>query len=685
MKRIYNKIILSTGGIALSAIPMFVGAAYITNNEQAVEKNEFITKDFWYYSENKEVLDSIIIPEFENIANEIKDNEVVLSFIASLDGADLLEKDIYFKAIYYLNISEKQKLFLLQNYLDKYLSLSNAKAEAIAENNEKYLHAIKTSIYDEEFNVEEKEKDIESSEGGEEKNEETEPVESLTEDEEEHYLSLRTTANLSPLYNINNSRYEISSVNVYTAQAWDINENKGEIDRITNRYFSQVLHSINTTNGAGWINNDADTNFWSRRVAFTFRDKHTNLTDTINLVYNTAQDTSWTNEDYAFVGIQGTSTTKWAYDELRRKAPTIFGKPMSFDLMNLYNIGAKIDNNYMISAHQVDAGEDDDGGNILAGVPLAPSVHAREGNRSLRLIAKSFYEYIYIKLNEGLLQSKALNLYSSTYRDKNGIEQVNWYRDSSGRTVLRHGEDRKVTDYRFFGDDVTWFYWSNQTLLQTKIHNFNEQIKDEKERIEWAISTFNSLTFLDAEMINLLISYIVKFKDLSKIGGAVGVIASSIVINIVVFVGLGDFSNSAVEKFVAQLSIELVKLVGIACIRTFANALPIVNVVYAFIDISIMLLNWIPSGNGYSIWSNFGDHGLNDWHYQWKNNFDSMIKTGENFSENYKKGIVWRVEDGWFSLPNLFIATQGDNHYKMLSPGNEFNYGNKIGIHYRHY
>lgn len=677
MKKIWNKSILSIGGIALTTIPVFTSIAYIKNNNENIVEEKVVTKDFWYYTENKEELDELINPRFEDIAAIAREDEIVISFIESMDGRDLLEKDIIFKYIYSLNTSEENKLFLLQNYLDKYLSVSNLKKEFLEENEDEYFDAIEADLYDEEKT------DSEDNEfDGEE--EQFSP-ESFTEDEEEHHLSLRSSSAVSELQNINGSRYEMTAINIYNAQAWDMGENKGEYDRITGRYFSQVLKDRHNISRSGWYDYDADTSWWSRRVAFTFKDKITNATDVINLVYNTAKDTDWTNEDYAFVGIQGALVTKWAYDELGRKAPTIFGKPISFDLMKLYNIGAKIDNNYMISAHQIDAGDDDDFGNILAGVPHAPVLNAREGTRSLKLIAKSFYEYIYLKLNEGLLHSKLLHLYSSSYIDKDGNEKVNWYYDSSKKYILKHGVDRKVTDYNLFDKDTTWFYWSNQTLLETMNGDFNRDIKNSKDNLQNAISTYNTLTYLDNVLLAKMLDQISWFAKLTEKSKSLGAIFSSIAVNVSAFVALRDFSESAVEKFVIQLSIDVAKILGVVFLKATSKAIPIVNLASYLVDFSVMILNWIPSGNGYSIWSNTSDHGLNDWYYQWKNNFYSMIRTGENFSEDLKKGIVWRVEDGWFSLPNLFIATQDDLKYKDLSPNDEFNWGNKIGIHYRSY
>lgn len=86
---------------------------------------------------------------------------------------------------------------------------------------------------------------------------------------------------------------------------------------------------------------------------------------------------------------------------------------------------------------------------------------------------------------------------------------------------------------------------------------------------------------------------------------------------------------------------------------------------------------------------NFNDHGLNDWDFQMKNNEETMYKIAFNFSDNFKKGIVWKVTDWWFSYPELYIAPTNEyiedsikepspSSFKHLSPGTNFNFGNKI-------
>ncbi|WP_036452093.1 hypothetical protein [Mycoplasma buteonis] len=57
---------------------------------------------------------------------------------------------------------------------------------------------------------------------------------------------------------------------------------------------------------------------------------------------------------------------------------------------------------------------------------------------------------------------------------------------------------------------------------------------------------------------------------------------------------------------------------------------------------------------------------------------------------NLQNGVVWKVADGWFSYPKLYISPElkniiglykyKDYKYTLLSEGNGFNFGNKIKL-----
>ncbi|QDY88337.1 hypothetical protein [Mycoplasma anserisalpingitidis] len=106
-------------------------------------------------------------------------------------------------------------------------------------------------------------------------------------------------------------------------------------------------------------------------------------------------------------------------------------------------------------------------------------------------------------------------------------------------------------------------------------------------------------------------------------------------------------------------------------------------------DLTVWFLKIIPTGNGYTVYENFNDCGLNDWNFQLKNNADTIYKTALNFSNQLHNGVVWKVTDGWFSYPELYIAKTNeynsevnnepnDSEFQHLTPGTSFNFGNFV-------
>lgn len=135
--------------------------------------------------------------------------------------------------------------------------------------------------------------------------------------------------------------------------------------------------------------------------------------------------------------------------------------------------------------------------------------------------------------------------------------------------------------------------------------------------------------------------------------------------------------------------IKIVKSVLVLGAASTGVGLPIAIALDLAYDIFDAAIKTVKLGNGYTIYENFNDHGLNDWDFQMKNNEETMYKIAFNFSDNFKKGIVWKVTDGWFSYPELYIAPTNEyiedsieepspSSFKHLSAGTSFNFGNKI-------
>ncbi|WP_426461197.1 hypothetical protein [Mycoplasma hafezii] len=127
---------------------------------------------------------------------------------------------------------------------------------------------------------------------------------------------------------------------------------------------------------------------------------------------------------------------------------------------------------------------------------------------------------------------------------------------------------------------------------------------------------------------------------------------------------------------------------AIGAVSLLGTSIPVAGAIISLGVVACdLIMKSVKLGNGYTIYQNFNDQGLNDWEFQWKENHINMLSIAIKHSNNFKNGIVWKVTDGWFSYPDLFIAQAKkvngrydykNYQYQLLSPGNEFNFGNKI-------
>ncbi|TDO18980.1 hypothetical protein EI74_0798 [Mycoplasma testudineum] len=127
---------------------------------------------------------------------------------------------------------------------------------------------------------------------------------------------------------------------------------------------------------------------------------------------------------------------------------------------------------------------------------------------------------------------------------------------------------------------------------------------------------------------------------------------------------VGSFATSAASSVFGLVKTPKTKLISLA-----------LNVASLTFDLINALLN-IKTPNGFSIIENMHDHGLNDFRNQWINNTENMVLIQKNWSENFKYGIQWKVSDGWFTLPRLFIRAQkhGENDVELFG----FNWDQKV-------
>lgn len=295
------------------------------------------------------------------------------------------------------------------------------------------------------------------------------------------------------------------------------------------------------------------------------------------------------------------------------------------------------------------------------------------------------------------------------YKDLNGVQQA--YLDDNGRQVPRHGKDGQDGDYGFFQTDVTHIYWSNQTVFDygfyqaieewQKFGKSNEIINlltkdftDHKDEILKGLgtSTLNAHTKESIEAAIKEIGSSVENQFIKKIsslnlstklirGAIINVFLSSLTADYSKPDGpiAGLVTNLTQTAIGAAINLAVTTIIS----KAVSSALLALAGPIGFVAgiIGSTLLDLIPSGNGHSIASNIGDGGLNDWDFQIKNNFETLVKIAISWSDAYKHGIVWKVTDPFWEEPELFIATQGDSSSEQhLSPGYSFNYGHKIGL-----
>lgn len=257
-----------------------------------------------------------------------------------------------------------------------------------------------------------------------------------------------------------------------------------------------------------------------------------------------------------------------------------------------------------------------------------------------------------------------------TYRSNNvyyvdAQNKVVEYKEN-GNTVPRRGIDDKKTDYGFW-TDKTWFYFSNQTVFQHGIVMFATKAN---ELLKTVVTDATTSTI--GSVLNEIVKKLEIAGRFAKISARF--IASSFTSTIVSAISL-DWQNDPAGAAQALATSVGVSLLSFGASYITPGFLPGLIVGLAV----TLILDAIPTGNGYSIASNMSDHGLNDWNYQWKENSQVMKDLEIEWSNQYKDGIIWEVVDTMFDTPDISIETQGvPSSKQFLSPGDSFNWGNKI-------
>lgn len=486
------------------------------------------------------------------------------------------------------------------------------------------------------------------------------------------------------------ARYILDNVRIYEGlPSWDMGEDKAEVDPISKKHFSHYLWELQRGGvNIGWIDGDADNDFRADKVKFTFLDKATGKTEYFYIYYNGAQDTDWQNEDYAFAAIEPSSSNNITTNKNGERVPSIFGLPLDFNEITIEaeNSWAHIDNPYMLSFHEKDSGSDDEWGDYLDGIDKAPhKLERREGKHGLYHVAKDVVNYVYKNLNAKV---PGFNEVDTDYLYVGNDDSFAYF-PSETEKIHISGFDKIERNYHAFDDDRTDFFWSNQTVLNYNVQQITEFLINNKAKIEEILADTTLTTANKIEKIKLDI-------DKLKMGFMLKEFIKASINSIVLGVFSADWTRptEAIAKIVEQSGFEIattkiVKIATNAAVRALvarivsaAAGYMIGNVVGALAGLIVTsLLSTIPTGNEYSSMDNIEDHGLNDWNFQWKHNYNEMADIAYKWSQDLTHGVQWGVVDAWTSLPELYIQTQDvDGTFQHLSPGSSFNFGNKISL-----
>lgn len=282
--------------------------------------------------------------------------------------------------------------------------------------------------------------------------------------------------------------------------------------------------------------------------------------------------------------------------------------------------------------------------------------------RAIKFFQKDFKKYT----NSVKFVSKTKNLINylrslsnaKTLTEASGIvDKIGKFLEQTSKASNEILSSEVFKDIKILQDSLVDF---KSEMLKNSISAIKNFISNTK----WVQNTLKSLTYLSIaiEAIKFNISFIDFNKDL--------------------------FAHN-------HLNLKDVNKMFLSTMRVLASSLlisgisfPPAQIAATLFLITDALINIIPQRNGFTIYENMHDHGLNDWEFQWKNNRKEMIKIAARKSEYFNHGIVWMVTDRWFSFPDLYIAKQmmdypdpskiPSKYWEWLSPGNEFNFGHKI-------
>lgn len=496
------------------------------------------------------------------------------------------------------------------------------------------------------------------------------------------------------------NRYYLSNVSISGPNVpgnpdptpWDINEPKGDVDLITGQYYSVLL---NTLPGKGWLNGDADASWTGKRVIFTFTDKDTNETDSFKLLYNTARDTNGNNEDYTFVAIEPQDSNHITIDLMGQRVPSLFGYPVSFNEVPTFHYSnAHQDNAYIISGHETDPGDDNDAGNVLAGIPISPApvLNLLNGRHSLNMIAADLINQVMTRDNYDATRYN--NPYDMHYLNSSMLLDGNtrdteYIKNSSGNRLLNNGKDEFTNDVSASDHTyTTTIHWKTQTVVDKVNHYITNEIiniaRTYYTELRNYVTGVITLPTLDTRLTNLqstnaaFISRLNTFEFPSFVNG-------NFIGWWINFIKSTNFSQS--ENWINNLYIHPLDMHSSLLTVKVLNNPTVTNILRKTTrnndDIRILCdfaLSSIGTLNDHGYTSPIGSHtftnGGSEWNTEMASNIYTMSRIAEHYTNHYTTGITWKIVDTATSLPIFYVKSETAGHasYKWLrwlntSPG----------------
>lgn len=269
-----------------------------------------------------------------------------------------------------------------------------------------------------------------------------------------------------------------------------------------------------------------------------------------------------------------------------------------------------------------------------------------------------------IKTFESRVLSTSGMTYDAAFGEEN-LRPIKYLVDIGGKPITLNshqitiqGETNIWNDWHMINPDVTIINWSNEEIYDRIVRyvremqsssGFEQKIKvllvgigslaeeGKSERLREALDVFRS--FINSPALQPFQTF------LKRVG--YWVTLNNFITDVGNFM-LHEPIYDAIEKSAAKNLVPF----GMALAGTAALGGPIGAVIGL---VSELVLNVIPTPNGFTPLDNMFDHGLNDWDFQLRHNTSNVLGIALAFSEDLSHGISWKVKDSILDTPDLWV------------------------------